>query len=135
MSNGVNHGTKEDRVGGDLVEPNVLINGDEFVDEGDAKDTEDVTADGEENDGAIPDKTHASTTGDPERVVERFIQVDQVFVQFDAEDAKDEEDDVEDEPGDEEGVTPSCPSLESLGHDGYVGEGLKRWSFFVLRIK
>lgn len=111
MTDRMNDCTDDDRVGRNLVEPDVLIDGNQLVKEGDTEDTEDVSTDGEEDDGAIPDKTDTATTGDPERVVEGFVEVDEIIIIFDTEDTKNEEDDMEDKPGYEEDVTTGCPRL------------------------
>jgi hypothetical protein len=111
MAHGMNGCTDDDRVSRDLVEPDILIDRDQLVQEGDTEDTEDVSTDGEENDGAIPDKTDTTATGDPERVVEGLVEVDEVGIVFDTEDSENEEDNVEDEPGYEEDVATGCPRL------------------------
>lgn len=111
MTDGMNGRTDNNRISRNLVEPDILIDRNQLVEEGDSEDTEDVSTDGEEDDGTIPDETDTPSTGDPEGVVEGSVEVDKVGIVLDTEDAKDEEDDVEDEPGYEEDVPTGRPRL------------------------
>jgi len=75
MADGMDRGADQNGVGRNLVEPDSFIHGDQLVQERDAKDAEDVPADGEQDDGAIPDETDTASTSDPERITQGDVEI------------------------------------------------------------
>lgn len=118
MAHGMDGGADQNGVCRNLVEPDSLIDRDQLVQERDAKDAEDVTADWEQDDGAIPDKTDSTSTSDPKRITQGDVEIVEFGHELDTEETKDEESDMNEQPDYEEDVTASRPRLERLeqGH-------------------